>query len=133
VGETLGALEAREAALHAKHPSLRRVLDRIADDETRHAALAFRFVAWALEQAGPALRARLLDAFARARDTESLDEQELGSGLEPYGVLALEHRQRVRQIGFREVIEPSVAALFARAGASTAGVSLAPSAAAPAA
>ena len=52
VGETVAALEAREAAEHALESDPGRdCLRGVADDETRHAELAWRFVAWALEQA----------------------------------------------------------------------------------
>jgi hypothetical protein len=50
IGETVAALEASWAADEAADPELRRALESIADDEMRHAALAFRFVAWAAER-----------------------------------------------------------------------------------
>ena len=48
LSETVGALLAREAARLAPDPQIRETLQRIADDEARHAALAWRIVAWAL-------------------------------------------------------------------------------------
>jgi hypothetical protein len=53
IGETLAAAEAQAASEHAKDPVVREILERIAADETRHAALAFRFVAWVLAQGDP--------------------------------------------------------------------------------
>jgi hypothetical protein len=50
LGETLAAVEARELAESASEPTLAELLRTIADDESRHAALAFRFVRWALER-----------------------------------------------------------------------------------
>jgi hypothetical protein len=50
IGETSAALEAREAASRATEATLAAALDRVADDESRHAELAWRFVGWALEQ-----------------------------------------------------------------------------------
>jgi hypothetical protein len=47
-GETSAALEALEAATSATDPVVRDVYRTIADDEGRHAELAFRFVQWAL-------------------------------------------------------------------------------------
>lgn len=47
IGETGAALEAAWAADGAQDPALRALLSSIAEDELRHAALAFRFVAWA--------------------------------------------------------------------------------------
>jgi hypothetical protein len=49
VGETLGAFEAGEQAALACSSELSQTLSRIADDESRHAALAWRFVRWAVE------------------------------------------------------------------------------------
>jgi hypothetical protein len=69
VGESSAAYEARRMAEAVVDPSLRAVLDQIADDEERHAVLAWRFVAWALASGGVELRAALrseLDALARS-------------------------------------------------------------------
>ncbi len=52
VNETIAALEARRAAAHAE-PALAAVLAGIADDEERHAELAWRIVAWCLGDAAP--------------------------------------------------------------------------------
>ncbi|MCB9664518.1 MAG: ferritin-like domain-containing protein [Alphaproteobacteria bacterium] len=55
VGETLAAARAHEAAASVRDPVLRATLEAIADDETRHAALAWRTARWLLE-ARPHLR-----------------------------------------------------------------------------
>lgn len=62
IGETLAALIARVSAAHATDPIVRGVLERIADDELRHAALAWRFVAWAVSRGD----ARVHQAIVRA-------------------------------------------------------------------
>lgn len=49
VGETLGTAEARLAASRAVGPA-RQVLEEIADDEERHALLAWRMARWMLER-----------------------------------------------------------------------------------
>jgi hypothetical protein len=46
VGETLAAICAREAAAGCTDRAVRRVLDVIARDETRHAALSWRALSW---------------------------------------------------------------------------------------
>jgi hypothetical protein len=61
-GETNAALEALEAAALATDPVIRAAYARIAEDEQRHAALAFRFVRWALEREPRAVRQRILAA-----------------------------------------------------------------------
>lgn len=69
IGETLSAALAEERARGAAHPYTRSVLDRIADDEARHAELAWRFVGWAIAVGGETVRgavARAIDeTFAR--------------------------------------------------------------------
>lgn len=66
IGETQAAVEAAWAAESATDPVVRDVLERIAEDETRHAALAFDFVAWASER-DATVRALVERTFARAR------------------------------------------------------------------
>jgi hypothetical protein len=61
-GETSAALEALEAAETASDPVIRAAYSQIADDEQRHAELAFRFVRWALEQDSRSVTARVTAA-----------------------------------------------------------------------
>jgi hypothetical protein len=58
-GETSAALEALESAETAVDPVIRGAYVRIAQDEQRHAELAFRFVKWALEQEREVVGARV--------------------------------------------------------------------------
>jgi hypothetical protein len=117
IGETTAALEAREAALHASSPDLARMLGGIADDEGRHAELAWRFVAWALEQDGEGV-ARVLEAELRRAQNElgqagqtsaSADELTLLA----VGVLPQHMRRALGNAAFREVIEPCARSLSA--------------------
>lgn len=52
VGETVAAMEAREALEQVRDPALRFVLAEIARDESEHALLAWRTVTWMLEAFG---------------------------------------------------------------------------------
>ena len=61
-GETNAALEALQAAESASDPVIVAAYTRIARDEERHAALAFRFLRWALEREPHAVRPRILIA-----------------------------------------------------------------------
>jgi hypothetical protein len=70
VGETLAALEAEAELAEASDPEVRRVLERIAADEARHAELGFRFLRWALDRAAPALRARFVAELRTAVEVE---------------------------------------------------------------
>jgi hypothetical protein len=63
VRETFGALEATWQAKAARDPAVRAAMERIAQDETRHASLAWAVDAWAQSRLAPAARARV----ARAR------------------------------------------------------------------
>ncbi len=58
-GECRAALEALEAAALATDPVVAAAYARIAEDEQRHAELAFRFVHWALERDPQLVRDRL--------------------------------------------------------------------------
>jgi hypothetical protein len=59
VGETNAALEALAAADTATDGVVANVYAQIAEDEQRHAALAFRFLHWALQQADAEVRPRI--------------------------------------------------------------------------
>lgn len=66
VGETLSALVAQAQLARATDANVREVLSRIAEDEARHAELAWRFVGWGLRSGGDAVRAAVKDAFGEA-------------------------------------------------------------------
>ena len=61
VREAYGALVATVQARAARDPVVRAVMARIADDETRHAALAFAVHAWALTRVAPAAASRVAE------------------------------------------------------------------------
>src|SRR5690606_23013616 len=62
IGETLAAAELDMAARTCDDPALAATLRRIAADEQRHAALAWRTLQWALGRGGPALRRAVTEA-----------------------------------------------------------------------
>ncbi|WP_433926309.1 ferritin-like domain-containing protein [Sorangium cellulosum] len=114
VGETVAAIEAAEAALHATDPAIRRALEKIAEDETRHAELAFRFTAWALER-DPSLASAVLDELAAARAEPPASREADGGGpLLGFGVLSAQHRRAIRERALAQVIAPCAQALLAR-------------------
>jgi hypothetical protein len=125
IGETIAAVEARAAARSVTDPVLERAFARIAADEARHAALAWRFVHWALERGGAPLIARL-----RAELALSLDASEAASasnvrhtapspaGLPVADEVALEHglaspafRASWRRTALTEIVGPCLEAL----------------------
>jgi hypothetical protein len=110
VGETQAAMMLREAAALSADPALTALLRSIAEDEERHAALAWRTVAW-LVRTWPELRPEL------ELQVESLEVAEAGpKGPEPlgaFGVLSAAGRQRVEQRVRRGVVLPVARSLLA--------------------
>jgi hypothetical protein len=100
----------REAAALSADPALTALLRSIAEDEERHAALAWRTVAW-LVRTWPELRPEL------ELQVESLEVAEAGpKGPEPlgaFGVLSAAGRQRVEQRVRRGVVLPVARSLLA--------------------
>ncbi|MFV8754420.1 hypothetical protein ACNOYE_28060 [Nannocystaceae bacterium ST9] len=113
VGETIAAACARRAATLADDPVVRGVLERIADDEGEHAALAWATIAWLVEREGPAIvaalreRAELLRAEEPSPSTIEPDAIEL----QAQGRLDQHEIARVRAQAWRELIDPLLAEL----------------------
>jgi hypothetical protein len=135
VGEAVAAVVLREAAAAAASPELRRLFESLAEDEERHAELAWSIAAWAVGVGGAgALEAVRQAALELERDVEApvhaggvpragdLDALVLASGapssedLRAYGVLSEEERRAIRSRVVREVVLPCAAALLERAG-----------------
>lgn len=107
LAETLGAHVAGVAAARAPDPDVRDALERIVADETRHAVLSFRIVAWALQVGGDAVRSAVTAAFDEPWPKLDVHELALRSSVEAL-VLA-----RAAEQGAREVLEPARARLLA--------------------
>jgi hypothetical protein len=63
LGETIAAAIAAEQLARATDPAVRAALARISEDEARHAELAWRTVAWAVQVGGPEVREIVAEAF----------------------------------------------------------------------
>lgn len=100
VGETLAALEAAEAARLATDPVVQQVLQGIAEDETRHAALAWRTLAWLLGE-DASLRSVAEAALAEAAALRPVSGR---PGLEAHGCLSGETRAHIRRVGLETVV-----------------------------
>ena len=114
VGETVAAIEAREAAEHTADPALRALLLVISNDETRHAEHPFRFVKWALTQGDATLEHAVRREF-QALSTVTLSATELDPWQAKYlehGVVSEPMRQAIRARAMREVILPCSSALY---------------------
>ncbi|MFZ6178720.1 ferritin-like domain-containing protein [Nannocystis pusilla] len=114
VGETLGAAEAQLCAELAAHPVLAARLAGIADDETRHAALAWRTLRWLLASHGPAVRLVALGAVAelRAELTTDLPPDDERLAAPGWGLLRPSTRRAHHRETFAAVIEPVLRTLL---------------------
>jgi hypothetical protein len=117
IGETLAAAEAIEALAHARDPVVRAVLERIAEDELQHAALAWRHVRWAFDSAAPGERRRIAAlvqrAVAEAITARSTAATAIALDLREHGVLDATQRAAVRRQVLAEVVAPCARALLA--------------------
>jgi hypothetical protein len=115
VGETLGALLAEEQARVARDPVVRRLLERIARDEARHAELAWRFVAWAVATGGAEVLRRVEAAAERALATTvamrvrtlAVDDQAWAA----HGRLSCTEARAIARRGALDVVLPALRAL----------------------
>lgn len=118
INETLATIAAHEAAAVATDPAAKATLQAIADDESRHAALAWRFVAWACERDG-ATRQAVAEAFRSARHvtSEGAAGPPLPAGtdhaaLRAHGQLPHDDRRAVLEQAFADVVQPCAEAML---------------------
>jgi hypothetical protein len=107
IAETLSALQMAEARDRASDPRQRAVLEGIARDEAKHAALAWRALRWALDQGGEEVRLALVEVFSRAPSLPV-------SG----GLLPPELARASVQRGWQEVVRPAALRLLGGGGTS---------------
>lgn len=111
INETGAALVALEEAALATDPAVRRALATIAEDESRHAALAWRAVAWAIEAGGEDVRRAVAAVFAEPAPITRF-ATDLGP-LAPHGRLDADAVRSLMARARREVIAPCAARLLA--------------------
>lgn len=111
VGETIGVAEAQAAVRCCVDPHLRATLQTIADDEARHAALAWRTLGWLLAEGDPALRREAQDILEQAIAEILIVPEEPGPDLAPWGVLSSAARRTVREHAVMMVVRPCMGAL----------------------
>jgi len=114
VGETLAAVQAVEQLAAATDPAVRAVLEIIAEDEARHAELAWRTVAWALKSGGEPVRAALREALGRV--TISAGDGAADATLRAHGRLDGVSTRAAMERALREVVLPCAQRLLAEAG-----------------
>jgi hypothetical protein len=111
VDETIAATEAAVAAARAEDPIVRAALVRIAADEARHAALAWRTLHWMLQRT-PSLASMAGDAFADAiaRHEAPLPVSS-DEGIPAHGILGASESARARAQCLARTIHPAIALL----------------------
>jgi hypothetical protein len=107
LAETLGAHLVRAAADATHDPQIKSVLEKIAREEARHAALSFRIVAWALKAGGARVRKAVLAAFEEPAPRIDVAELALRADLDAAALAA------AAQAGLDDVVKPAAAALLA--------------------
>jgi hypothetical protein len=119
-GEAAAALALREAAAVARDPGVRATLTRIAEDEERHAELAFRTVAWALSAGGPQVARALSQATETLGAELAADAPPAPAAVEPdrsaHGALSEAARRVIRRRALAEVVLPCAEAMLATVG-----------------
>ncbi|MEZ4222843.1 MAG: hypothetical protein R3B13_18015 [Polyangiaceae bacterium] len=111
IGETLSAIEIKAAIAATKEPAARVALEIIAEDEARHAELAWAFVRWATTMEpslGPLARTTFEDSLPRAMVLQAAcDEPELTA----FGFASSRERMATRAAAVEEVLRPAAAVL----------------------
>ena len=122
VGETIAALVAQTAARNASETAVAETLEAIAEDEARHAELAWRFVAWAIAEA-PSARGRVKRAFVEALQSElavpGTPEGVDAEQWRAWGRLTDEEWRRTAQRALSGVIAPCARQLLGEDAAAT--------------
>jgi len=115
IEETLAAAEAELAAHRATDPAVRAALASIAEDEARHAVLAWRFVDWAVARDRSLARV-VREELARAEaamGSEPVVDRELPDDVaSAHGVLPADTRHRLRRLCLRSTVRPCAAAML---------------------
>ncbi|HHH11742.1 MAG TPA: ferritin-like domain-containing protein [Sorangium sp.] len=116
INETLSTLLLAEQLQQATHPEVKQALATMVADETRHAELAWRTVAWAIGQGGEEVRAAVAAAVAEATAPALVGTHHLeGEALAAAPAPAANTAQRIVRDGFATLIVPCAQALLAKA------------------
>jgi len=107
LAETLGAHLLLTAAELAVEPEVKAALSAMAAEETEHAALSFRIVAWALRTGGAEVDVAVRAAFAAPLPRADLEELALRSNVD------VRRLEQAAEDGVRDVLGPARELLFA--------------------
>jgi hypothetical protein len=131
VGETVAAIVAAEQLARAKDPAVRAALARIADDEARHAELAWRTVAWAVDVGGADVRSAVARAFfaaiRAAQEAPAAESLRPSTTSEAHGRLDGATAARVTATAVADVVTPAAWTLMRLSEPARIGISAASS------
>jgi|GEM_PF-1158444 len=117
VGETTAALVMERAAAGTEHMALRAALEGIAGDEARHAALAWRTLAWAVRKGGvDVLRAVERTSAALAPKDARVAPSNVDPEMAAVGRLSAGETNRARHDAWHGLIVPMLSRLIAESG-----------------
>jgi len=113
INETLAAAEAAWLKDKSAVPSIQKILTKIAEDESRHAALGWKTVRWIITEK-PELAELAIQTFTDAEQFINQLEQELkdDSWLANYGQMPSQAGNQLRWEIWKNVIQPCAKALF---------------------
>lgn len=114
VGETVSVAEARVSAERSEDPAVRAIQARIADDEQRHAALAWKALRLLLQRSDDAERAWVREIFDAAVLALLEQPDPDRPHLPQYGVIGGRSLAQVRRIALKTVVLPCAEALLAQ-------------------
>jgi hypothetical protein len=109
----MAAMQAEVAFGLAGDPAVLRALDRIKRDEAAHAALAWRFVDWAVKSGGNRIREVAREAFERWAPTAAGNTAGPSPDLQRHGRLHDSDLALLQRRTYDEVIRPCANALLA--------------------
>jgi hypothetical protein len=117
-------VQAYESLLRATDPAVREVLAVTVEDETRHAELAWRFLAWALTTGGHAVRERVMRAFAGFRPAPPTPDDLTGVDValfKAHGRMLAVEARAIAERALVEVVCPCLCGLLKRGSRRAAG------------
>jgi hypothetical protein len=116
IAETISALQIQVAAQRATEPTVRTRLEEIAEQELRHAELAWMHLRWVLERATPRLREAVAQAFADATAAVPrgpvIDPDADPRMLAAHGQLPVGDRVAIARDALERIVAPAAAELL---------------------
>jgi hypothetical protein len=107
VGETVAALVATRQARGCTDAEIRSTLEMMAEDESRHAALAWQTIEWAIAQDRPKVVGALRAIAAELRPRDGADRP-VDDSLVSHGRLGPAAQAQARMDAWREIIDPTL-------------------------